>query len=158
MLNLWALHHNEEEFPEADKFIPDRFVDYALTAAEYAALPDVHERDHFGFGGGRRICPGLHVAEKSLFINIARTLWGFDIKHAKDADGNIIPVDCTTKGLMSGALSNPKTYKCCILPYELSDVAITVRSPNHERILREEWAAAQKTGVDFTTVQFDKIL
>ena len=71
------------------------------------------ERDHFGFGGGRRICPGLHVAEKSLFINIARTLWGFDIQLAKDEDGNVIPVDFTTKGLMPGALSNPKPFKCC---------------------------------------------
>src|ERR1700719_4030318 len=29
-----------------------------LGAAEYAASPDVFARDHFGYGGGRRICPG----------------------------------------------------------------------------------------------------
>jgi hypothetical protein len=32
-----------------------------------------------------------------------------------------------------------------------------VRSPKHERILREEWAEAQKTGIDFSKVQFDKL-
>jgi hypothetical protein len=33
-----------------------------------------------------------------------------------------------------------------------------VRSPKHERILREEWDEAQKVGIDFSTVQFDKLL
>jgi hypothetical protein len=32
-----------------------------------------------------------------------------------------------------------------------------VRSPKHERILREEWTEAQKTGIDFSKVQFDKL-
>ena len=36
-------------------------------------------------------------------------------------------------------------------------VDIRVRSPKHERILREEWAEAQKTGIDFSKVQFDKL-
>lgn len=31
---------------------------FDLGAAEYAASPDVFGRDHFGYGGGRRICPG----------------------------------------------------------------------------------------------------
>jgi len=35
-------------------------------------------------------------------------------------------------------------------------LAITVRSAKHERILREEWATAEKVGVDFSVVQFDK--
>jgi hypothetical protein len=48
----------------------------------------------------------------------------------KIENGNIIPVDFTTKGLMPGALSNVK--------------------------LRQEWAEAQKVGVDFSVVQFDK--
>jgi len=34
--------------------------------------------------------------------------------------------------------------------------AITVRSPKREKILRQEWADAQKEGIDFTHVQFDK--
>jgi hypothetical protein len=37
------------------------------------------------------------------------------------------------------------------------DSDIRVRSPKHERILREEWAEAQKTGIDFSKVQFDKL-
>ncbi|KAL2135470.1 hypothetical protein VTI74DRAFT_8329 [Chaetomium olivicolor] len=37
-------------------------------------------RDHFTFGAGRRNCPGLQFAHNSLFINIARIIWAFDIR------------------------------------------------------------------------------
>ena len=36
-------------------------------------------------------------------------------------------------------------------------VDITPRSPKHERILREEWAQAQKEGISNTDVHFDKL-
>ena len=84
-----------------------------MSAGEYAAHPDVSQRDNFSFGGGRRICPGMHVAERSIFLNLARLLWGFNIEHAKDDKGNIIPVDFTSEGLVPGALSNPLPFKCC---------------------------------------------
>jgi hypothetical protein len=35
---------------------------------------------------------------------------------------------------------------------------IHVRSPKHEEILRTEWVEAQKVGIDFSNVQFDKLL
>jgi cytochrome P450 len=31
-----------------------------------AAHCKVHERDHFGFGWGRRICPGIHLVSTGL--------------------------------------------------------------------------------------------
>ena len=37
-------------------------------------------------------------------------------------------------------------------------VDIRVRSAKHERILRDEWEEAQKVGIDFSGVQFDKVL
>ena len=37
-------------------------------------------------------------------------------------------------------------------------VDIRVRSKKHEQILRREWEQAQKFGIDFSTVQFDKLL
>ena len=75
----------------------------------------MQKRDHFSFGGGRRICPGLHLAERSIFVNLARLLWGFNLELAKDEAGNIIPVDFSTDGLVPGALSNVKPFKCCNL-------------------------------------------
>jgi hypothetical protein len=36
--------------------------------------------------------------------------------------------------------------------------AITPRSPAHERILREEWEEAKKTGLQFETSQIEKLV
>jgi len=119
----------------------------------------VNARDHFSFGGGRRICPGLHVAERSVFINLARLLWGFNIENAKDENGNIIPVDFSTDGMLPGAMSNAKPFECCtaLLLTALTNLAITPRSAKRERMMREEWAQAEKSGVDFSSIQFEKI-
>jgi hypothetical protein len=99
----------------------------------------------------------LHVAERSIFLNLARLLWGFDLTLAKDKNGEIIPIDFSTDGLVPGALSNVKPFKCCNSSPLLSNLAITVRSPKHERILRQEWATADKVGVDWSQIQWDKV-
>lgn len=36
-------------------------------------------------------------------------------------------------------------------------LAITPRSPKRERMMMEEWAQAEKTGIDFSGIQFEKI-
>lgn len=56
----------------------------------------------FHFGAGRRVCPGLNVAERSLFLGIAQMLWAFDFSHALDASGKAIPVstDTVTQGII----------------------------------------------------------
>lgn len=33
------------------------------------------------------------MGAKSVWIGIAQMIWAFNIEHAKDADGNIIPID-----------------------------------------------------------------
>jgi hypothetical protein len=88
-----------------------RFHDFPLTAAEAAATANPDHRDHYSYGGGRRICPGMHVAERSLFINLARLLWGFN-RHAKDETGKDIPVDPTFRGMLEGATATPRPFKC----------------------------------------------
>lgn len=58
-----------------------------------------------------------------MVINLARLLWGFNIEHAKDENGNIIPVDFTTDGLVPGAMSNAKPFECCIPFCDGTDVS-----------------------------------
>jgi len=50
-----------------------------------------------------------------MFLNLARLLWGFNIEHARDQNGDIIPVDFTTNGLQPGAMCNAKPFQCCTL-------------------------------------------
>ncbi|KAJ7090846.1 cytochrome P450 [Mycena belliarum] len=80
VLNCFTLHHNEERYPDSYTFNPDRYMGDELSCAESAKLSNVMERDHWTFGAGRRICPGLVVAERELFLAISRILWTFNVK------------------------------------------------------------------------------
>ncbi|KAF8521209.1 cytochrome P450 [Hysterangium stoloniferum] len=80
VLNCFTLHHNEERYSNSYVFNPDRYLGDTLSCEESAKLGDVMKRDHWTFGAGRRICPGLAVAERELWLAIARLLWAFDIR------------------------------------------------------------------------------
>ena len=101
------------------QYEPMRYWNFSLSAAEAAAAADPNARDHYAYGGGRRICPGMHVAERSLFINIARLMWGFDLRLAKDEAGNEIPVDSSyTTGYLPGGMAIAKPFVCGTYPRE----------------------------------------
>jgi hypothetical protein len=40
------------------------------------------------YGFGRRVCPGLHLANNSLYITLALLLWSFRIAQRPDAPIN----------------------------------------------------------------------
>src|SRR3981189_2622474 len=79
MLNWWAIHYDEERYPDPYNFIPERYFDHKLPAADYIAIGDPYKRDHFTYGAGRRACPGVHVAEKSMveeaYSQPNRSIW-----------------------------------------------------------------------------------
>ena len=59
---------------------PERYIHDGTNNTESANLPNPYERDHWMFGAGRRICPGMLVAEREIWLTIARMLWAFDMK------------------------------------------------------------------------------
>jgi hypothetical protein len=158
MINWWAIHYDPERYPEPHLFKPERFEGFNLSAAEESVHPDPEKRAHFAFGGGRRICPGMHVAERSLFINIARLLWGFNVDFKRDANGKKIPVDFGLSGLEPGSNTTPKPFACGISRFGCVNKDLCVRSPKHEQVLREQWDEAKRVGIDFTNVHFDHLL
>ena len=89
-----------------------RYFNNPLSAAESVGVADPYARDHYGYGSGRRICTGMHVAERSLFLNIARLLWGFDILPTVDENGKELLPDPTLNGCYPGAMSVPKPFDC----------------------------------------------
>lgn len=101
VVNVWALNNNPERYPDPRRFDPDRYKNDFLRAQESAALQDSSKRDHYTFGAGRRVCPGLNIAERSLFLGIAYMLWAFSFEHAVDHKGNKIPVsEDVTQGIV----------------------------------------------------------
>ncbi|KEF54941.1 uncharacterized protein A1O9_09384 [Exophiala aquamarina CBS 119918] len=135
--NVWGMHYDTERYPEPEKYDPMRFIDHSLSAAEAAAASDPLARPHYSYGAGRRICPGMHVAERSLYLNVARLLWGFDIRHAKGENGAKVHVDATLNNLLPGSMSAPRPFQCDIRP----------RSSLHEKVMRQEWKVAQEEGL-----------
>lgn len=86
--NVWAIHHNEREFPDPDRFNPDRYIPGSPDSRPFPG-----EKGYMTFGWGRRVCSGQGLAEQGTFITIARLLWGFKIEKARDEKGDEIPVD-----------------------------------------------------------------
>ncbi|KAK4941895.1 hypothetical protein LTR10_018225 [Elasticomyces elasticus] len=109
MINVWTLNNDPERYPEPRKFNPDRYKNDLLRAQESATLNDPYQRDHFTFGAGRRVCPGLNIAERSLFLGIAYMLWAFSFEHAIDENGNKIPV--STEAVTQGIVCRPQPFQ-----------------------------------------------
>ncbi|KAI0186098.1 cytochrome P450, partial [Xylaria flabelliformis] len=112
--NVYAIHMDESRYPNPRVFDPMRFIGDTQSAAEAARNPDPKARDHFVFGSGRRICLGMHIAERSLFIAIARMMWAFEFLPEKDSKGNDILPDGET--LTEGLSVHPLKFKAQILP------------------------------------------
>ena len=77
--NLASLSHDRKRYAEPELFEPLRHIKDDLESPASALHPDWMQRDHFHYGFGRRLCQGIFVAESSLYITIARVLWGFNI-------------------------------------------------------------------------------
>ena len=68
------MHHDEVRFPNPDTFDPDNYKGVTALAPELATAADYERRDHYGYGSGRRLCPGIHLAERNLFLGVAKLL------------------------------------------------------------------------------------
>lgn len=80
LANTSFIHYDPDRYEEPFEFRPERYLNHPKHSAEYAAQSDPYKRDHFSFGGGRRICPGTRLAENTLDISIANILWAFEIR------------------------------------------------------------------------------
>jgi cytochrome P450 len=82
---------DERLYPNPSEFNPDRYI--PTEGKEPQQDPRM-----MCFGFGRRICPGLNLADASLWISCAMSLAVFDIKKAVENGVEITPVVDSTPG------------------------------------------------------------
>lgn len=120
--NHWAIHLDEAVYKDPYKFNPDRWI-------ENPDLPLA------AFGFGRRVCIGQHIARNSLFINMARLLWAFNIEYVyEEVNGVKVKQEIDPMAFTQGFNSRPQPFKA----------DFQVRSSHAEDIVKGEWAAAEK--------------
>ncbi|KAJ9555217.1 hypothetical protein OSB04_009831 [Centaurea solstitialis] len=66
-LNVWAIHRDPEKWENSSEFFPERFLNYNEDNTMW----------FFPFGSGRRMCPGIPLAEKMLVYMLASLLHAF---------------------------------------------------------------------------------
>ncbi|KAF3053388.1 hypothetical protein E8E11_011831 [Didymella keratinophila] len=121
MIPHWALSHTHYSNPSA--YNPDRYLNHPGLATENAASPDYKNRDHYTYGAGRRICAGIHLAERTQWRMLARLLSAFRIEHAIDENGERIEVD--TEAYEEKLITGPKPFR----------VRFTPRSEEHVKVI-----------------------
>ncbi|KAJ7251361.1 cytochrome P450 [Mycena rebaudengoi] len=104
--NTWAILYDEIAYPDPDKFNPDRFL---LNGRLNPAVRD----PSLVFGFGRRVCPGRHMAQSTLWITVSSLLAVFDITKAIGEDGKILE---PSYEYHSAIVLMPFPFKCSIKP------------------------------------------
>lgn len=102
--NTWGITRDEKRYPNASRFIPERFIgpDGTLTRDDPA---------EYIFGLGRRICPGRYTADASTWSAIATMLATLDISAAKDDQGKVVSFIPT---FIAGVVRCPANFPCRI--------------------------------------------
>lgn len=136
--NSWAINLNDEYYPNPHHFDPKRFLDETLAQrakdpTRVSGKPHPAKTGHSSFGWGRRICPGAHLAENSLFIALAKILWAFDILPKPGVRYDIF-------NYTEGFNIRPRKFEC----------EIRVRSEGHREVLLRELKDAEHVLEKFT--------
>ncbi|KAH9971622.1 cytochrome P450 [Russula compacta] len=79
LANAWAVLHDPDLYPDPEAFKPERFLRVDGTFRDDPTIA-------LAFGVGKRICPGRHLVDATLFFFVS----------AKDENGRDIPVKIET--------------------------------------------------------------
>ncbi len=83
--NQWAIMRAEDLYPDPESFRPERWLEpkYPTYQEPLSTYPNL--KRFAAFGHGRRICPGLEVTEKALFLEASSLLWACNVKKEEGA-------------------------------------------------------------------------
>ncbi|KAH8114929.1 cytochrome P450 [Phellopilus nigrolimitatus] len=132
--NIWNMMRDENYYPEPETFNPNRFVtkvnDNGSDSGDEAEGKSANIREDdpntIVFGFGRRLCPGRHFADVTVWLTYACFLATFDIRpYVNPVTGKEELPEASFAG---GTSSNPNPFKCSITP----------RSEKHVRLVQQD--------------------
>ncbi|TCD66167.1 hypothetical protein EIP91_001721 [Steccherinum ochraceum] len=117
--HAWQMLHDPDTYPNPFNFIPERWL---------VENPPPQTREMM-FGFGRRMCPGMVLADASVWLAATMFLALFDIK---PTDGSPKKFDQGPDGVLDGQnLCHPKPFKSNITPRNAKAEAL-ILSIDHE--------------------------
>jgi len=116
--NTWFMLRDPRRYSEPDEFKTERFL------AREGKEAEIDPRT-ICFGFGRRICPGMYLADASVWISVAMSVAVFDVSKVVENGVEITPeVDPS-----SGTISHPKPFKCAIKPRSAKALELIQQDP-----------------------------
>jgi len=100
-----ALPFTQDIYQDPDVFVPERFLDPEVA--------DIYNPRKVVFGFGRRLCPGRHFADASIWLAAANIIATLDISKVLDPQGKVITPSAVFK---PGLVSHPEEFVCKISP------------------------------------------
>ena len=86
----WSIHREPNRYPDPETFLPERWLEKGWPTYKEPLTQHPNLQNFSAFGFGRRICPGLNIAERSLYILISRVAWCCDISCKTSSDGEAL--------------------------------------------------------------------
>ncbi|KAF1948775.1 putative cytochrome P450, partial [Byssothecium circinans] len=113
--NHWSITRDEEVFgADVEAFEPERWLPAESQDGSENPSSGLKDLPTVGFGYGRRICPGRHVARNVLWISVARLLWAFDIEPGTSETGERLVND--SMAATDGLVTKPLPFKASFKP------------------------------------------
>lgn len=116
--NTYAMTHDDKVYANPDAFDPVRYAPVAEGGRGEPFPEGV-------FGFGRRICPGRHLVENSLWMAMASLLSTMSFKRSLDDQGN--PITPQAKVSDGGAVIHLASFPCQIKPRDEKSVELIKR-------------------------------
>ncbi|RLL95435.1 hypothetical protein CFD26_100536 [Aspergillus turcosus] len=79
-INTWVAHYDEEVFPDAETFRPERWIEAESNPEKLKAMNEMH----MPFGLGSRTCIGKHISILEMSKLIPRIIRDFDFSAGTD--------------------------------------------------------------------------
>ncbi|GJR28068.1 cytochrome P450 93A3-like protein [Tanacetum coccineum] len=88
-INVWAINRDHNHWENPDEFRPERFEENMMEVRgqHFQLLP---------FGSGRRMCPGISLAQHTVHTTLGAMIQCFDWKAGKDGNLSIVDMEVGT--------------------------------------------------------------